>query len=52
MLRGLSMSGKSRSASALGGGKSEGGLSLEGDRRLSGQQREKVSMVEKREERV
>ena len=51
MFRGFSISGKRRSTSELGGRKSEGGLSLAGDGRMSGQWRRGVSIV-RREKRV
>ena len=47
IFRGLSMSGKSRSTSEPGGGKSEDGLSLAGDRGLSGQRR-RFSIIRER----
>ena len=46
MFRGLSMSGKRRSTSGFGRGKSDD-LSLTGDRGLSGQRRKRVSMIRK-----
>jgi hypothetical protein len=47
MIKGLSMSGKRRSTSGPGEGKSEGGLSLvEG--RFSSQRRRRVSIIKKK----
>ena len=48
IFRGSSISGKRRSASGPGGGKLEEGLSLAGDRGLSGQWRGRVSIIRKR----
>ena len=45
MFRGFSISGKRRSALRLGGGEVVGGLALVVDGGISGQRRNKVSMI-------